>query len=350
MHHRVVERAGEGERPEGGALRVDRGGVGRRRGGGAVHAEMRGAALAVDLDREAGIAQRVAVERALDGRQRDALGALRAGGLAGDLLGDLLRLVRELARRDQLVDQPPLLRALAAHALGGGAEEVGVVAPHHPLVDQPRQAAGAGQHREQRQLGQRHRARAIVGQQDLVAGQRQLIAAAGGDAVDRADVALAGMFGRVLDGETRLVGELAEVHLVVVGREPKHVDIGARAEDPVALAADHHRADLGMLEAQPLHGIGQLDVDAEIVGVELELVAGLQPAILVHVHGEVGDAGLQRELPMLVTGGLGAEVDGRLGHGVPYIGNSVLKYLFTFPTASAFSPQNYGRHPPRTSL
>ena len=92
------------------------------------------------------------------------------------------------------------LRALAAHALGGGAEEVGVVAPHHALVDQPRQPAGAGQHGEQRQLGQRHRARAVVGQQDLVAGQRQLVAAAGGDAVDRADVALAGMLGRVLDG------------------------------------------------------------------------------------------------------------------------------------------------------
>ena len=57
--------------------------------------------------------------------------------------------------------------------------------------------------------------------------------------------------------------------------------------------ADHHGADLGMLEAQALHGIGQLDVDAEIVGIELQLVAGLEPAILVHVHGEVGDAVLE---------------------------------------------------------
>ena len=48
-----------------------------------------------------------------------------------------------------------------------------------------------------------------------------------------------------------------------------------------------------MLEAQALHGVGQLDVDAEIVGIELQLVAGTQPRILVHVHGEVGDAALE---------------------------------------------------------
>ena len=291
---------------------------------------------------------RVALDRALDGGQGDALGVLRPARPGGDVFGDLLRLVGKLAGRDQLVDQPPFARPLAAHALGGGAEEVGVVAPHQALVDQARQAAGAGQHGEQRQLGQRHRARAVVGQQDLLAGQRQLVAAAGGDAVDRADVGLAGMVAGVLDGKPRLVGELAEVHLVVVGREAKHVDVGARAEDAVALRADHHRADLGMLEAQALDRIGQLDVDAEIVGIELELVAGPEPAILVHVHGEVGDAVLGAELPVAVAVGRGAEVDGRVGGGVvhgafPYLRNSVLKYLFTFPTASAFSPQIWSR-------
>ena len=33
------------------------------------------------------------------------------------------------------------------------------------------------------------------------------------------------------------------------------------------------RADFWMLEAQPLNGIVELDVDAEVVGIELELVA-----------------------------------------------------------------------------
>jgi hypothetical protein len=33
-----------------------------------------------------------------------------------------------------------------------------------------------------------------------------------------------------------------------------------------------------MLEAQPLQRVGQLDVDAEVVGIELELIALEQPA------------------------------------------------------------------------
>ena len=40
----------------------------------------------------------------------------------------------------------------------------------------------------------------------------------------------------------------------------------------------------GMLEAQPLDGVGELDVDAEVVGIELELVAFEQRALLVDVH------------------------------------------------------------------
>jgi hypothetical protein len=221
-----------------------------------------------------------------------------------------------------------------------------MVAPHHALVDQPRQAAGAGQHGEQRQLGQRHGARTVVGQQDLLARQRQLVTAARRDTVDRADVGLVRMHARILDGEARFVGELAEVHLVVVGAETQHVDVGAGAEDAVALAADHHGADLRMLEAQPLHGVRQLDVDAEVVAVELQLVARLETAILVHIHGDRRRR--SRRASSAGTVGRGAEVDGRLGRGishgrVPYLRNSVLKYLFTFSTASAFSPQLWSR-------
>ena len=70
----------------------------------------------------------------------------------------------------------------AAHALFGGAEDVGEVAAHLALVGHPGQAAGAGQHGEQRHLGQRHRRTCVVGQDDVVAGQRQLVAAAGAGA------------------------------------------------------------------------------------------------------------------------------------------------------------------------
>jgi hypothetical protein len=92
-----------------------------------------------------------------------------------------------------------------------------------------------------------------------------------------------------------------------------------------------------MLEAQALHRVRQLDVDAEIVGVEFQLVAGLEASLLVHVHGEIGDTRFGTELPVPVAVRRGAEVDrGGFGHGVPYSRNSVLKYLFTFPAASAF--------------
>ena len=64
-----------------------------------------------------------------------------------------------------------------------------------------------------------------------------------------------------------------------------------------------------MLEAQPLHGVRELDVDAEIVGIELELVALEQAAILVDVHGQGRDVAIDRELPVPVARRIGLEID-----------------------------------------
>ena len=111
------------------------------------------------------------------------------------------------------VDEAPVDRLLAAHAFGERAEVVGQVAAHLALVDDAREAAGAGQHAEQRHLGQRHGRRAVVDEQDLVAGEREFVAAAGADAVQRREELEAAVRARVLDAEARLVGELAEVHL-----------------------------------------------------------------------------------------------------------------------------------------
>ena len=55
-----------------------------------------------------------------------------------------------------------------------------------------------------------------------------------------------------------------------------------------------------MLEANALQDVVQLDVDAEIVGVELELVAGLQPAVFVDVHGQRRDAAIDGQPPMAI--------------------------------------------------
>jgi hypothetical protein len=77
----------------------------------------------------------------------------------------------------------------------------------------------------------------------------------------------------ILDGVSGLVGEFAEIDLVGVARARQHADIGAGAENPRLAGAQQHGAHLRMLEAQPLESVGELDVDPEVVGIELELVA-----------------------------------------------------------------------------
>ena len=45
-------------------------------------------------------------------------------------------------------------------------------------------------------------------------------------------------------------------------------------------AGDDDRVDLGMLEADALDRVGELDVDAEVVRVQLQLVVGRQAGVL----------------------------------------------------------------------
>ena len=184
-----------------------------------------------------------------------------------------------------------------------------MVAPDFSLVDDARQPAGARQHGKQRHFGQRHGSRAVIGEDDVVGGKRQFIAAAGRGAVDHGDETLAGIFRGVFDAVAGLVGELAEIDLVGVGGARQHADIGAGAEHAVLARAHHHDLHLGMLEAQPLHGIGEFDVDAEIVGIEFELVAFEQAAVLVDVHGERRDIAGNVELPVPVARGIGLKID-----------------------------------------
>ena len=185
-----------------------------------------------------------------------------------------------------------------------------MVAAHLALVDHAGQPAGARQHREQRHLRQRHRGRAIVGQHDVIGRQRQFIAAAGRGAVDDGDETLPGILAGVLQPVAGLVGEFAEIDLVGVGRAGQHADIGAGAEYPVLAGAQQHHLDAGMLETQPLHRIREFDIDPEVVGIELELIAFEQPAILVDIHGQGGDLAVDVELPVPVARRLGLEIDG----------------------------------------
>jgi hypothetical protein len=241
-----------------------------------------------------------------------ALAGQQLRGRGGDGLRALHDLLIELAARVDGVDEAPLLGPLAAKALGGGREHVGAVAPDAALVDEAGEAAGAGEHAEQRDLGQADGAVAVVLQVDLLAGEGELVAAAGAHAVAGGEVGLGAEQGGVLDLAAGLVGELAEVHLPRVRRLAEHVDVGAGAEHVVGARREQDDADLGVLEAQATDDVGELDVDAEVVGVQLELVAGSQAALGIDAHAQASDGAVVGDLPVAIAGGVPLELDGRM--------------------------------------
>ncbi len=309
MQNGVVEFARHLQRPERGALPDHAVDIGRRSGFRRLDRNGGDARGAIDIDADKTVADAGLVDGPVELRQRDALAvavALRGGGEFLCPLGDF---TFELAVRHDLVDQAPLHRALALDAFLDGAEIIGVVAAHLALVDHPRQPAGARQHRQQRHFRQRHRCRAVVGKDDVIGRQRQFIAAAGRGAVDDGEETLAGILAGIFQPVAGLVGEFAEVHLVRMGGARQHADVGAGAEHPVLGRAHHHHLDAGMLEAQPLHGVGQLDVDAEIVGIQLELIAFEQAAILIDVHGQRRDVACDIQLPVPVARRIGLKID-----------------------------------------
>ena len=74
-----------------------------------------------------------------------------------------------------------------------------------------------------------------------------------------------------------------------------------------------------MLEAQPLHRVVELDIDAEVVGVELQFVAVEQSAGLIDIHDQIRDVAIALDAPMAVARRLGLEIDGlhdRTGAGL----------------------------------
>jgi hypothetical protein len=307
--NRVVELARHRQRPEIGALALGllrRGGRGIGRAADGDGGEAR---LAVELDRDVPVPQPIGSDRALQGLERNSRLALGAVGAGGQFLGAGANGFVEPRIGHHLVDQPPGDGALAPHAFLGGAEHVGEIAPNLALVGDAGEPAGAGQHGKQRHLGKRHAGRAVVGQNDVVGGQRQLVSAAGRGAVDGADPALAGMVAGILHGIAGLVGELAEIDLVAVAGAGQHADIGAGREDAGLARAQDHGPGFRVLEAQALDRVVQLDVDAEVVGVELQLVALEQARRLVHIEDEFGHRPAGDQPPVPIAGWIGGKVD-----------------------------------------
>ena len=66
--------------------------------------------------------------------------------------------------------------------------------------------------------------------------------------------------------------------------EQKTLSFSARHDD---------RAHLGMLEADAVERVVQLDVDAQVVAVELQLVAGAQAGVLVDVERQRGQRAVE---------------------------------------------------------
>ena len=56
-----------------------------------------------------------------------------------------------------------------------------------------------------------------------------------------------------------------------------------------------------MFEADALQGVVQFDIDAQIVGVQLQLVPGPDTPILFCIHNQGGDRSIEPELPVLVA-------------------------------------------------
>ena len=306
------------QRVPGGTGGFDAGDVGGLLAARGFHGEGGDALGAVDGDIHIFVGNAVGAFGALHLRQLHALGASGAVAALGQLGGTLGHEAVELLRLDHGIDQTPVHGLLAAHAFAGGAEDVGQVVAHVTLVGHAGQAAGARQHAQQRHFRQADAAAAVVDQHDVVAGQGQLVAAAGAGAVQRGDEFQAAVLAAVLYAVAGLVGELAEVDLPRMAGQAQHEDVGAGAEHAVLAAGDHHGAHFGVFEADALQRVVQFDVHAQVVAVQLELVAGADAGVLVDVDGQFGHRAVERQLDVAVLARLGAVVDlgVRLAHAM----------------------------------
>ena len=276
------------------------------------HQKLGDARFPVDVDSQVVVNYPVLCQRPAQRFQGDALPVRRAVRLRGQFPGAVSDRRAEVGPRRQFVDKSPLQRPVPSDAFGRCAEKVGVVAAHPPLVHQPGQTPGAGQHGKQRQLGQRHRARSIVDQHDVLTGKGQLVPSPCRRAVDRADVGLSGVGRGVFYGVPGLVGELAEVHLEGVAGLRQHPDVGPGAKHPVVPRCNHHRAHAGMLKPQPLHRVVELDVHAQVVGILLQLIAWQQRRVLPDRQRQPSHPPVDGQRPMLVPPRAG----GKVYHGV----------------------------------
>src|SRR6185295_1553807 len=93
---------------------------------------------------------------------------------------------------------------------------------------------------------------------------------------------------------------LAKVDLERVRRTTQHVNVRACAEDSRLQTRDDDDANFRMLEAESLNRVCQFDIDAEIVRIELELIAISESLVFLDVHREPGHGSIDLEPPVFV--------------------------------------------------
>src|SRR5262245_58843080 len=122
----------------------------------------------------------------------------------------------------------------------------------------------------------------------------------------------------VFDAVAGLVRKLAKIDLMGVRGLGQHANIRPSTEHPWLRRRDDHRRHLWMLETQTLDGIIKLNIDTEIIGIELQLIARHQRRILLDVHSQRGDPPLDAQFPVLVALWMRSEIDVEfpLGHQV----------------------------------
>ena len=143
----------------------------------------------------------------------------------------------------------------------------------------------------------------------MIGTLRQFVSAARRTPADSRQISLAGMGAGILDRQSGFVGELAEIHLMPVRGLGEHADVRAGAEHVVLARTKDDDFHLGMLEPQPLHRVGEFDIDAEIVGVQLQLVSAQQRRIWIDIHRQSGNRAVEGQFPVPVAAGVGLEID-----------------------------------------
>ena len=83
-----------------------------------------------------------------------------------------------------------------------------------------------------------------------------------------------------------------------------------------------------MFEAQALDGVVQFNIDTEIIGIQLQLIARAETACRIDIEQQSGDRAVQCKPPMAVALRCGAKIDHAHGSGALTLLRPVRRPIF----------------------